>query len=331
MLESGQGAATITKWGHHPAVRAWAALHGADPAPRGIDVLAETSKTGAYRLHGLGPGRERVVAKRARPRELEVERLVYQEVLTHLPIRSLHCHGFVEADSSAWLFLEDADQGAVLPAWKYEHWPLVARWLGELHGAAAGASTGARLPHRGAGHYLHHLRAARSLIGRHADHPAFHDGDRAMARRLLSQLDAIEGGWASVERACRESPSTLVHGDLVPKNLRLHVEDGKVAILLFDWETAGWGVPAADLARLAEQPDDATTHAYVTSVGATWPQMDPARVQLLARIGHVFRLLASVRWAAQGLDHAWIERSRWKLTKYEPDLRGAVAALRSVS
>jgi hypothetical protein len=35
----------------------------------------------------------------------------------------------------------------------------------------------------------------------------------------------------------------------------------------------------------------------------------------------VFRLLASVHWAAQGLRYEWIERSWRHLTHYESDLR----------
>jgi hypothetical protein len=48
----------------------------------------------------------------------------------------------------------------------------------------------------------------------------------------------------------------------------------------------------------------------MSAVRATWPQMDADKIQRMARIGYVFRLLASVYWAARGLRYEWIERSR---------------------
>ncbi len=43
-------------------------------------------------------------------------------------------------------------------------------------------------------------------------------------------------------------------------------------------------------------------HAYMSAVRATWPQMDVDRIQRLASIGYLFRLLASVYWAALASD-----------------------------
>jgi aminoglycoside phosphotransferase (APT) family kinase protein len=68
-----------------------------------------------------------------------------------------------------------------------------------------------------------------------------------MAEQILLDLAGIEARWGSIEEICRDSPSTLVHGDLAPKNLRFRMKDGKVSVLPFDWEIAGWGVPAVDL------------------------------------------------------------------------------------
>jgi thiamine kinase-like enzyme len=314
----------------HPAVRAWATLYGTEPAPYAVDLLERTRKTSTYRLHGLGRGRERVIGKRADAAKLEVERIVYQELLDHLPLRSLHCYGLLEVGSSAWLFLEDADHGVVEPVTKNQQWSEVARWLATLHGAAASASVRPHLPHRGPDHYLLHLGAARTLLRQNVAHPAFYDEDRETARRLLTLLDEIEASWGCIERICGKSPNTLVHGDLQPKNLRLRVEHGTAVVLSFDWETAGWGVPAADLAGLVDRSDDAALQAYVSELRSTWPDMDAAQIPSLAQVGHVFRLLSSVWWAALGLEHAWIGRSRWKLRCYRSDLERAVTALRVV-
>ena len=68
---------------------------------------------------------------------LEFERSIYQEVLPPLPLPSLRCYGFLEAVSTAWLFLEDAEQGSMIPA-ADRHPAALAQWLGELHISAAG-------------------------------------------------------------------------------------------------------------------------------------------------------------------------------------------------
>jgi Ser/Thr protein kinase RdoA (MazF antagonist) len=126
----------------------------------------------------------------------------------------------------------------------------LAQWLGELHISAEGISAGPRLPNRGPSHYLKHLQESWTLIGCNFGHPAFNSEDRALAEQILLDLEAIEARWASVEEICGDSPRTLVHGDLAPKNLRFRMKGGKVSVLPFNWETAGWGVPAVDLELL---------------------------------------------------------------------------------
>jgi ATP-binding cassette, subfamily B, bacterial len=328
------GSATLAGRANHPAVLAWASLRGNKRLPDAVEVLkiGRAGRTNAYRLCGLGPGGGGVIVKCASAGALEFERLIYQEVLPSLALPSLHCYGFVEAGSTAWLFLEDADRGSMIPPADRQPTAL-AQWLGELHISAAGMSAGPRLPDRGPSHYLAHLQDSQTLIGSNLGHPAFNSEDRGLAEQILLDLAGIEARWASIEEICRNSPSTLVHGDLAPRNLRFRAEDGKVLVLPFDWEIAGWGVPAVDLEVLRGSgqwgqvgfglagPDDSAVHAYVSAVRATWPQMDVDRIQRLASIGYVFRLLASVYWAAQGLRYEWIKRSWRYLTHYESDLR----------
>ena len=295
-------------------------------------TTGKAGKTNAYRLCGLGPGGGSVIVKCASARALECERFIYQEVLPSLPLPSLHCYGFLEAGSTAWLFLEDAKQGSMIPAADRQR-TAMAQWLGELHISAAGMPASPRLPDRGPSYYLQHLQDSQTLIGSNLAHPAFNSEDRALAEQILLDLAAIEARWASIVEICRDTPSTLVHGDLVPKNLRFRVADGKVLVLPFHWEIAGWGSPAIDLPVLRRpgqwgqvgnglaDPDDSAVQAYLSAVRVTWPQMDVDRILRLARTGYVFRLLASVYWAAQGLRCEWIEHSWRKLTHYESDLR----------
>jgi hypothetical protein len=84
--------------------------------PDAVDVLKTgKGKTSAYRLWG-GPGGGGVIVKCGSAAALEFERSIYQEVLPPLPLPSLRCYGFLEAGSTAWLFLEDAEQGSMIPA-----------------------------------------------------------------------------------------------------------------------------------------------------------------------------------------------------------------------
>jgi hypothetical protein len=124
---------------------------------------------------------------------LEFERSIYQEVLPSLPLPSLRCYGFLEAGSTAWLFLEDAKQGSMIPP--ADRQPVaLAQWLGELHISAAGISAGPRLPNRGPSHYLEHLQESWTLIGCNLGHPAFNREDRALAEQILLDLEAIRRG-----------------------------------------------------------------------------------------------------------------------------------------
>jgi hypothetical protein len=251
--------------------------------PDAVDVLktGKGGKTSAYRLWGLGPGGGGVIVKCGSAAALEFERSIYQEMLPSLPLPSLRCCGFLEAGSTAWLFLEDAEEGSMIPPADRQPAAL-AQWLGELHISAEGISAGPRLPNRGPSHYLEHLQESWTLIGCNLGHPAFNSEDRALAEQILLDLEAIEARWASVKEICGDSPRTLVHGDLAPKNLRFRMKDGKVSVLPFNWETAGWGVPAVDLELLRgpgqwgrvgnglADPDDSAVHAYMSAVRA-WP------------------------------------------------------------
>jgi hypothetical protein len=73
--------------------------------------------------------------------------------------------------------------------------------------------------------------------------------DRRTLRGLVSSCELIESNWRGVEAICDSPPRTLVHGDLCPKpkkNLRFRHDDAGPAIVSFDWEFPGWGIPPAD-------------------------------------------------------------------------------------
>jgi aminoglycoside phosphotransferase (APT) family kinase protein len=65
-------------------------------------------------------------------------------------------------------------------------------------------------------------------------------------------------------------PQTLVHNDFAARNIKVRNGQAGTTLLPFDWEKAGWGIPAADLEYL-EQADLAM---YWSVVHRSWPYFD---------------------------------------------------------
>jgi aminoglycoside phosphotransferase (APT) family kinase protein len=274
----------------HPAVKAWQKLEPPRVEPESIHSLRR--KPPVYRLTGVGPGGSAVIAKRGRGAEGRVERTVYEEVLPHLPVTAPRYYGSTEDEGGAWFFLEDVgeERYSELDA---EHRALAARWLGLMHTSstrlAGTTDVAARLPDGGPGRYLHHLRSARAAILRNLSNPALTTEDVAGLEAIVSLHDLLEARWARLEEACDGVPSTLVHGDFRPKNAYLRRRPAAIDLFPIDWETAGWGVPAADLTRV-----DVT--AYWEVVRESWAGLGLQAIQRLATVGQVFRALAAIGW-----------------------------------
>ena len=120
-----------------------------------------------YRLKGVGPEGSAVIAKQCERGDGVMEHTMYREILSHLPIPTLRCYGFVEEprDEFCWLFLEDAGT-EVLRFHIRDHRALAAPWLGLMHTSAVHVAATARLLDRGPDYYLEHLRLARETLQR---------------------------------------------------------------------------------------------------------------------------------------------------------------------
>jgi hypothetical protein len=79
-----------------------------------------------------------------------------------------------------------------------------------------------------------------------------------------------------------------------------------MALLTFDWEIAGRGVPAMDLFRCPNLP------AYWSDAQKPWPDLTLADLQRLAGVGVVFRALIAVYWKSLALGGDWVE---WPVEK----------------
>lgn len=302
----------------HPVARAWRTIAPLRSRIDSVDRLRAKKKCEIYRL-ALGNGGTDVIAKRAPNEILAVERTIYESVLPLLPVPALRYFGFVadEDEPFAWLFIEDAGED---PCSFAQQGRLAARWLGTLHGAAAALDLARSLPGRGPAHYLDHLRAARTTIVQGFDNPVLDADGKRTLRALISTCELIESNWSSIETVCADLPRTLVHGDLVARNLRLRRDEAGPAIVAFDWECSGFGVPAADVYEfaLAATRDDLSCYRSTMS---EYTRLGEGELGALLLVGTGFRLLASVDWASRHLRHQWPERATETLRCYERPLR----------
>lgn len=305
----------------HPAYLAWrvAVEHGRVPAS--IEILKlEKRKSAVYRLNGLGHGARSVVAKRRPAGELADEVRLHSEFLPALPLGSLELYGFLEKfDGFAWLFLEDAGEMCYSRE-EPEHQALAVEWLGRLH---ASASPGASwLPDTGPAYFRSVLDLARDGVRMGFAHTALSASDREVLSAILTSLESVDERWQRVEEVCAPMPRTLVHGDFVPKNVRVRERRGRFDLVAFDWETAGVAPPAVDLALLRGTEED--RRKYLTIVNEAWPELRPQDVEQLAFIGNLFWLLHAIYWAGRSFAYEWVEHAMWNMIEYERHLRMAV-------
>ncbi|SRR6266540_1667690 len=339
----------------HRAVKAWRQLQPECPAPERIEILKLKTKSAVYRLAGVGPGGSAVVAKRSRVATAAMERAIYDEFLADLPLPVLHCYGFVPepAGGFGWLFVEDAGKHAYSPD-SGEHRALAARWLGTIHHAQLSTDFQARLPDRGPAHYLQLLRSVRAKLFEHVDNPVLFADEAALLRTVVSQCDVIEGRWRELEEFFKGWPRSLVHGDFVIKNLKLRNGVTEPALLVYDWEMAGWGVPATDLAqslgtcaspdletycavlkqdfpeRVNDAPSPSGAVRTLKRAEARAPKLRVRDLRRLADYGRLLRLVDKIYWNAVsigGNTREFLLRPVLTLKHYEPELTAALRAL----
>jgi energy-coupling factor transporter ATP-binding protein EcfA2 len=316
----------------HPVVHAWRQLYP-HSEPLGIAPLkVRQRKNKVYRLEGAGRNGAAVIAKRGRTADALIERTVYEEILAGLTVPSLHYYGFLEDPDgeSCWLFLEEAN-GAPYSRLVAADRVQAGRWLGLLHTSAAEAAAKVRLPDRGSNCYRKLLGSAREGIRQHLGNPVLNLEDVVFLEEVLARLAELDAHWNRLEEACHGAPETLVHGDFNGKNLRMRPEGTGAAILVFDWEDAGWGIPAIDLAQqevpsssLSANPDIAT---YWSTVRERWPNASAEAWRRLAACGTVFRGLAALYWESFNLETEWASRFVSNIRLYDAEMAHALARL----
>jgi hypothetical protein len=312
-------------------LRAWEQAGAGYLHPACIEVLKRKSLSTVYRLIDAEDGRPALIAKRCRTATGRLESLIYDRILAGLPLPSLRCHGLApEPDTEfGWLFLEDAGRTEYSPASR-RHRVLAGRWLGMLHAFPPDAGLRALLPDRGPCYYHHLLRVSRAALQVRVHHPALSPGEAHLLRTLVAHLEAAEAHWPRLEAFLDDQPRSLVHGDFVIKNLRMREGGAGPALMVMDWEMAGWGVPAADLAQFVGKCASPDLRAYRSVLAGEFGGLTLRDLRRQADCGSLLRILHKIYWEVQSMEgdsYAVMARSLASFSGYEPQFATALRAL----
>lgn len=317
----------------HPAVKAWRHVRPNASFPLLVepvrkqrpDATLGRPRLGLFRMHhgqDIGP----TIAKSRQREYLETEYMMYRQVLPNLPIPQARCLGFT-ADHDperAWLFLEDVG-GDPYQNGRHSHRIAAARWLARVHALGMNTPTRSLLPDRGPSHYLSELRASCIEVDSHLSREHFSVDDRRILLATLRGLAELEERWDAIEAWCDAMPHTLVHGDFVAKNCRVrNGSTGGVELVAFDWEMAGWGVPATDLATNAFGIHGVALdrETYMTAMDEDWPGLGQLELAHAIRIGDAQRVIAAIRWSCDRL--VYPQKVQGELRLYLPHLEQAI-------
>jgi len=316
----------------HPAAQAWRQLYPHAEPLQIAPVRVRRRKNRIYRLDIAGRAGAAVIAKRCGKETARVERAVYEGILPRAAVPSLGYHGFLEEEDGehCWIFMDEAigdNYSSLLAGHRAE----AARWLGLLHASAADVVTNGHLPDGGPSRYLNLLRAACEFMQQHLDNPVLTLDDVILLEGIQAHLYEVAAQWDRLEAVCDGVPQTLVHGDFSEKNLRVRSANGNATVVVFDWEDAGWGVPAADLAqlslpfsKLSANPDIPT---YWSTIRDRWPNTSAEELRRLAYCGTVFRALAGLYWDVPNLANDWAHACAGGLQVYISELDDALKRL----
>ena len=285
----------------HPAAEAWRRA-GGDRDPCEIRVLWEggRGRDQVYWLAAAGPNRASIIAKLLERRCAEVEHQVYTEVLPYLPVPSVPYYGTVEdAGALCWSFFEFASGARYSPA-RADDRRLAGEWLGLVHAAAAEVPGSRGLRDRGPDHFLSVLLAAREALARQLESTA-NPADAAGVEAVIGALDAVELRWEDVCEACAAQPTTLVHGDFAPYNIRVRQDTEGPRLQVFDWGESGCGPPAVDLTLATDRHFAAnpSLEAYRLAFSTRAPAPRIELLQRLAELGKIIRSLTAIEWQSR--------------------------------
>ncbi len=232
------------------------------------------------------------IAKRCSQKKAKIEEAVYHTLLCGVRselVRTPRYYGAMRESRGEqwWMFTEEL-KGRSFNEDNAADRALAAQWLATVHGHAATKKPPPGFPDGC------HLRARSRLtvvlsgLDDIRDKPGASEAQRRIFSQLAQECERVVQGWKSIEELCGRFPHTLVHGDFVPKNLRIcHSEFGN-SLGVFDWGSSGWGAPATDLVRV-----DLETYRQALGDSAS----DSGRhLKALRDLGLLYRCVAAVYW-----------------------------------
>ena len=313
----------------HPAFAAWKQLGLSQAQPRRIELLKDqrghSHKRNVYRLHLIDPECT-VIAKICGKKSGLREQTIYEQILRHLPLSSPRFYGSVAKNDSCWIFLEDI-QGKKYSLNDITHRNLAATWLGFMHTLTEQFAEKVSLPNRDPEYYKNQSKIAQNAIICYLDNKVLGMNERMVLQKILSHLDVMKSLWYKIEIFCKDMPRTLIHGDLVTKNVQIRQAYPHSFFMPFDWgTTAGWGPPAVDLTQFVGRAISPELRVYHDIVCKNWSHLQFSDINRLAEIGKIFRLVLSVKWASESLVYEWVEDIMNNMRIYENDLRDVIRA-----
>lgn len=284
----------------HPGVQAWLHL-GRGKCPSRVELVGRPwrrAKSAVWRFIDSDAQGRTVVAKQARTETIAVESRIYLDILSGRGLDLPECFGHVEhRDGTSWLFL-NLVSGVRYAEGNHAHRAAASAWLGRMHQGTHERPGGAEhLPAVTLDRYEAYVDFARTTIARHVgpETPAEAIDAHATALRVTERLASA---WPTIEAAWAASPSCLVHGDFISKNVLIDERDGQCQVRVFDWEASGWGVPLEDLAGL-------DAGAYWEQARAMWDGFALADLRRLIAVGEALRAIAFLSTYARGLEEHW--------------------------
>lgn len=242
-----------------------------------------------------GLSAEAAATKPADTLDPDREIAVYRDLLDPERLGTPRFHG-ADVDASTerrWLFLERVEGEVLTDVGEVEVWCEAAAWAAGLDRAVDAGS--APLLHRDAQWHGRWIDSASAAL----------KGD-PLAERLRVSRAALVARLDSLPRA-------FVHGELYPANVLVARGEGTTRIAPVDWELAGSGPYALDLAALVSGWSDGDREAICRGFHRSLPADAPPFEELLAAV-ELCELSLALQWI--GWAPGWVppaaQRRDWR-------------------
>ena len=301
--DSHNGSMDLNKVHQHSLINALGVIGHEPVEPVSIELLkGESQRSVIYRLTFVGMEYKTLIAKRCPQNHSLIERTIYEEILANISLPVPQYFGYVlEPEGEfGWFFLEDVGDEKYR-SYIHEHRVAAAKWLGLLHTSTAINAGGLGLPERKPEYYLSLLQSANKTIQSNLTDHDLKVEDRSVVKSINDHSEYLRNNWKKFMDIDRGIPNTIVHGDFIENNVRIRTNKDKILVIPFDWEKAGWGIPAEDISNVDIQ-------SYWVTVHEQWPDLSLNNLRWIAQIGKIYRCIVYLDWIAPRLANTSVEQ-----------------------